>query len=145
MVHQGCWFLFRQYFFEFPALYLFLGKFGLKNSNLSVCLKIGAHCISKMLILIPTLVFWILNPNFLSGKFGPKKSKLSVLTEKWHTWYLGKCRFQIRTLKFQPQNFLGGKFRSKKSKVSVFPENWHAWHLDHVDFYSNISFVNFQP
>ena len=25
------------------------------------------------------------------GKFGPKKSKLSVLTENWHTWYLGSA------------------------------------------------------
>ena len=50
--------------------------------------KIGVHGVSIMLILIPTLVseFPILNPCL--GKFGPKKSKLSVLPENWHTWYL---------------------------------------------------------
>ena len=29
------------------------------------------------------------NLNLYLGKFGPKKSKLSVLSEKWHTWYPG--------------------------------------------------------
>ena len=36
------------------------------------------------------------------------------------------------------------KFRPKNSKLSVFPENRHTWYLDDADFYSNISFLNFQ-
>ena len=44
------------------------------------------------------------------GKFGPKKAKMSVLTENWHTWYLGSADFEsgLRFLKFWRQNpFLG--------------------------------------
>ena len=59
-----------------------------KIQSCLLCLKIGTHGISRMLILIPTLVFWIWNPNFLLGKFGPNKSKLSVLTENWQACYL---------------------------------------------------------
>ena len=50
--------------------------------------KIGTHGISRMLIFIPTLVFWISNKNPFLGKFGPKKSDLSIQPEQWHTWYL---------------------------------------------------------
>ena len=38
-----------------------------KSQSCPFCLKIGAHDISKMLILIPTLVFWISNPNVFFG------------------------------------------------------------------------------
>ena len=81
------------------------------------------------------------------GKFGPKKSKLFVLTENWHTWHLGSVdsEYGLRFLKFRPQNPFLGKFWSKKSKLSLFLENWHTLHLDDGDSYSNISFLNFQP
>ena len=71
------------------------------------------------------------------GKFGPKKSKLSVLIENWYTWYLGNADSEsgLRFLKFRPQNPFLGKFGPKKSKLSVFPENWHGWHLDEADSY----------
>ena len=38
------------------------------------------------------------------GKFGPKKSNLSVLPENWHTWYLEDVDsyFNISFLNFQP-------------------------------------------
>ena len=54
------------------------------------CLKIGTHGISRMLILIATLVLWISNFFFwfFFGKFGLKKSTLSILPENWHTCYL---------------------------------------------------------
>ena len=50
-----------------------------KSQSCAFCLKIGTHGISRMLTLIPALVFWISNCKFALGKFGPKKSKLSVL------------------------------------------------------------------
>ena len=39
------------------------------------------------------------------GKFGQKKSKLSVLTKNWHTWYLGiaDSESRFRFLKFWPK------------------------------------------
>ena len=63
-----------------------------------------------MLILIPTLVFCILNP-FL-GNFGPKKSKLSILPENWHTWYLedADSYFNICLLNFKPKTNFWANF-----------------------------------
>ena len=69
MVYRGCWFLFRQYFFELPNLNPFLGKFGLKKSKLFVLpenwhTRTHTHNISKMLIFIPILVFSNFKPKF---------------------------------------------------------------------------------
>ena len=80
----------------------FWANFGRKSQSCSFCLKIGTHSISRMLILITTFSeFPIQNP-FL-GKFGPKKSKLSVLPENWHTWYLEDADFSsdFRFLNFK--------------------------------------------
>ena len=84
--------------------------------------------------------------NQFLGKFGPKKSKLSVLLGNWHTWYLGEADSDsgLRFLKFRPQNPFLGEFGPKKSKLSVLPENWHTRYLEDADFYSHISFSNFQ-
>ena len=125
----------------------FWANLGPKIQSCPFCLKIGTHGISKTLILIPTLVLWIQILISILGKFGLKKSRLSVLNENWHTWYLGSADSEsgLRFLKFRPQNSFLDKFVSKKSKLSIFPENWHAWHLDNTDSYSNISFLNFQP
>ena len=54
-------------FSKFRAQIQFLGKFGPKSKKCLFCLKIGTHGISRMLIFIPILVFWISNLNpFLS-------------------------------------------------------------------------------
>ena len=75
---------------------------GPKSQRCPFCLKNGTHGISSMLILIPNYFseFQILI-SFL-GKFGPKKSKLSVLTENWYTCYLGSADSEsgLRFLKF---------------------------------------------
>ena len=124
-------------FWNFDPKIHFWANLGPKIQSCPFCLKIGTHGISRMLILIPTLISWISNLNFLLGKFGPKKSKMSVLTENWYTWYLGSADSEsgLRFLKFRPQNPVLGKFGPKKSKLSVFPENWHGWHLDEADSY----------
>ena len=36
MISQGCWFLFQHWFYEFPALNSFLGKFGPKRSKVFI-------------------------------------------------------------------------------------------------------------
>ena len=43
--------------------------------------------------------------NSILGKFGLKKSKMSVLLEIWHTRYLGRAdsKFGVRFLKFWPK------------------------------------------
>ena len=41
-----------------------------------------------------------------SGKLGPKESKLSVLLENWHIWYLGTAdsKSGVTFSKFWPEN-----------------------------------------
>ena len=70
-----------------PKLH-FWENLGPKGQSCPFCLDIGTHGISRMLMLIPTLVLWIFKQKSISDKFGQKKSKLSVLSENWHTWYL---------------------------------------------------------
>ena len=79
-------------FWNFDLKIHFWASLDPKSQSSPFCLKIGTHGISRRLILIPIL-FQILI-SFL-GKFGPKKSKLSVLTESTHmvSW---KCRIRIR-------------------------------------------------
>ena len=98
LVSQRCWFLFQHWFCEFQMLISFLGKFGPKNSKLSILtenlgsadsesglrflklsflfgLKIDTHGILMMLILIPALVLWISDPKSIFGKIWSKKVK----------------------------------------------------------------------
>ena len=74
-----------------------------KSQSCLFFLKLGTHDISRMLILIPTLVFWISKPNPFLGKFGPKKSKLSILAENG-TEYLDDADSysDINLINFQP-------------------------------------------
>ena len=78
-------------------------------------------------------------------RFRPKNSKLSALTENWHTWYLGGADSgsELRFFKFRPQNPFLGKFGLKKSKLSVLSENWHTWYLEVADSHSDINFLHF--
>ena len=73
----------------------FWANLGPKSKTCQFCLKIGTHVISRMLILFPrklilvlVLVFWISYQKSILSKFGPKKSKFSILPENWHIWYL---------------------------------------------------------
>ena len=81
------------------------------------------------------------------GKFGPKKTKLFILSQNWHTWYLRNpdSYSNISFLKFRPQNSFLGKFGTKKLKLSVLSKIWHTWDLEDADFFFSISFLNFQP
>ena len=102
----------------------FRTNLGWKSQSCLFCLKIGTTGISRMLILIQTLVFWNSDPkmNFWAnlawtklepipiqksflGKFGSKKSNLSVLPENWCAWYLEDADFyfNISFLNFQPK------------------------------------------
>ena len=68
----------------------YLGKFGPKNSSRPFCLKIGTHGIWRMLILIPTLVFWICNPKSIFGQIWAKKVKVV-----WFRWKYSILRMLI--------------------------------------------------
>ena len=84
--------------------------------------------------------------NSFLGKFGPKNSKLSILSENWCTKCLKDIdsKSGLRFLKFQPQNLFLGKFGPKNSKLSILSENWYPLYLKDADSYSNISFLDFK-
>ena len=66
----------------------FCANLSQKSQSCPFCLKIDTHDISSMLIFISILVFWISNPKLILGKFGPRKWKLSVLSQNWYLWRL---------------------------------------------------------
>ena len=62
-----------------------LGNFPKFRPKIHLCLfwlKIGTHGISRMLILIPTLVFWISNPKSIFGQILVKKFKVAHFARK---------------------------------------------------------------
>ena len=125
MVSWGCWCLFQICPF---------------------CLKIGTCGISRMLILILTLVFWILNPKSIAGQIWIEKVKVVRLAWKLaHMVSLGCwCLFQHYFSEFPILNLFLSKFGPKKSKFSVLSENWNAWYFEDTDSYSKINFLNFK-
>ena len=72
---------------NFQPFVHFWANLGQKSQRCPFWLKNATHDISWMLILIPTLVYWISNPKSIFGQILAKTSKLSVLPENWHTWY----------------------------------------------------------
>ena len=113
----------------------FWANLGLKSQSCSFCFKIGTYGISKMLIFIPILVFWIWNPNFPFGQiWAKKKSKLSVLTKNWHTWNLGSEDSESGLAILTPK-FIFGQIWVKNIKVVCFSSklarmvSWRCWFL----------------
>ena len=101
-VSWQCWFLFRHYFSQFPT------NLGRKIQSYSFWLKIGTHGILRMLILIPTIVFWTANPKPIFGQIWTEKVKAVCFAWKLahkhiHTQYLEDVDsyFDISFLKFQ--------------------------------------------
>ena len=80
-------------FWNFDPKIYFWANLGQKIESCRFCLKI----VTKMLILILTLIFWISNSNFLFGQIWAKKVK--VLRFNWKLTHMvsWKCRFRIRT------------------------------------------------
>ena len=79
----------RLRFLKFRPQNPFLGKFGLKNSKLSVLSENWYTKYLKDADFKTRLGFLkCLHQSPFWGKFGPKKSKLSALSENWYTWYL---------------------------------------------------------
>ena len=120
---------------------------GQKSKSCPFWLEIGTQGILVVLISNPDLDFRNSDPqNPFLGKFGPKNSKLSVLSKKWCTQYLmdADSKSRLRFLKFRHQNRFLAKFGPKSSKLSILSENWYTWYLKDADFYSNISFLIFK-
>ena len=103
--------------------------------------------ISRMLILIPTLIFWNSNPKIHFWANLGQKSQSCAFCLKIVTNGISRMLILIPTLVFWISNskFSFGKIWAKKSKFSVLPENWYTWYLEDADSYFNICFLNFKP
>ena len=92
--------------------------------------------------------FPTLNP-FL-GKFGPKNSKLFILTENRHTWYIEDADSYSENsfLNCQPWiHFwanLGWKSQSCLFCLKMTHKHMHTQYLEDADSYFDISFLKFQ-
>ena len=133
------------YFWNSDPKIHFWANLGRKSQSWSFFLKIRTHGILTMLILIPTLVFWISNHEFISGKIWAKKVKVIQFGWKSAHRVSHRCRFlfrhyfsELRSL----NNFLD-KFGPKNSKLFVLTNSWHTWYIEDADSYSDNSFFHF--
>ena len=128
----------------------FWANLGRKSQKCSFFLKISMHGTLTMLILIPTLVFWISNPRSIFGQIWAKKVKVVCFDWKLvhmlsrDCWFL----FQYQFSEFQNLNPFFGKFGLKK--LFVLPENWRTRTYTHsiskmLILISTLVFSNFKP
>ena len=124
----------------------FWANLGPKIQSCPFCLKIGTHGISRMLILIPTLVFWISNPNFLFGQIWAKKVKVVQFGWKLAHRVSRRCWFLFRHYfsQFPTLNPFLDKFRPKNSKLFILTKNWHTRYIEMLILILT-SFLNCQP
>ena len=134
---------------SFSKIY-FWANLGGKNQSCLFFLKIGTQGILTMLILIPTLAFWISDPKSIFGDIWGKNVK--VVQFDWKLahrvsrqyWLLFRHYFS----QFPTLNPFLDKFRLKNSKLSILTKNWHTrpytQYLEGIDSYFDISFLKFQ-
>ena len=122
-------------------------NFGRKSQSCLFFLKIGMHGILMMLILIPTLVFWISDPKSIFGQIWAKKVKVVQFGWKLAHRVSRRCWFLFRHYfsQFPTLNPFLDKFGSKNSKLFILTKNWHTWYIEDADSYSDNSFLNCQP
>ena len=101
-----------------------------RKFSCSFCLKIGACCISRMLIRNPDLDFWNFDSkiHFWANK-GQKTQNCPFCLKICAQWYLGNAdsKSGLRVLKFRLQNPFLGQIWVQKFKVVRF-----VWKLVHV-------------
>ena len=99
----------------------------------------GTHDILAMLILIPTLVFWISDPKFIFGQICSKKVKVVKFGWKLTHRVSRRCWFLFRHYfsQFPTLNPFLDKFGSKNSKLFILTKNWHTWYIRDADSYSD--------
>ena len=72
-------------FLSFEPKILFWTNLDRKIQSCLFWQKTGIHGISRMLILISTIVFWIANPRSTFGQIWAEKVKAVCLPENWYT------------------------------------------------------------
>ena len=134
-------------FLKFQPQDPFWANLGPKRQNCPFCLKIGTHGISRMLILIPTLVFWNSDPKIDFWANLGQKSQSCSFCPKIGRHGISMKVILIPTLVFwiSNQKSVLGKFGSKNSKLLVLFDNLHTWYLEGAYSYFNICFLNFKP
>ena len=87
-----------------------------KKQILPFCLNIGTYGILETLIPNMDLEFWYSDPKFIFWQILAKKLYLFVLSQNWHTWYLGIADSVsgVRFSKTRPQVW------AKKSILCLF-------------------------
>ena len=147
MVSRRCWFLFQHEFSEFLTLNPFLGKFGPKESKLFVLPENWYTVISRLLILVPTLVLWISKTKSIFGQIWIEKLKVVQFGWKLAHRVSQRCWFLFRHYfsQFPTVNCFLGKFGPRNSKLFILTENWHTWYMEDADSYSGNSFLKCQP
>ena len=123
-----------------PKYHMKLGNFPKSRWKIQSCpfyLKIGAHSISRMLILIPTLVFFVFSHKSISGQIHAKKvnvvhfawnfgkiwaKKVKVVHFAWKLAHMVSPGWFLWTLVFWISNpkSIFGKIWAKKSQSCLF-------------------------
>ena len=134
-------------FLKFQPQTHFWANLGQKSQSWLFCLKTGTHVLSRLLILVPTLVFWISKPKSIFGQIWTKK--LKVIHFGWKLGYrVSRQRlflFQHYSSQFPTLSPFLDKLGPKNSKFFILTENWHTWYVEDADCYSKISFLNCPP
>ena len=109
---------------------------GGKIQNCLFCLKIATHSISRMIMLIPTLVFWIFNPKSIFWVNLGQKSQSCLFCLKMDTLSMVRTLKLIPTLIFPMSNHIPifRQIWAEKVKIILFmilfPLNRsHYWSL----------------
>ena len=85
-------------FQNFQLLFNFWTNLGRKSQSCPFCLRIGTHGISRMLILLLTLVFWISNSNSIFGQIWAEKVKVVHFVGKLARKVISRMLIFIPTL-----------------------------------------------
>ena len=101
----------------------FWENLGWKSQSCPFFLKIGTHGILTMLILIPTLVFWISYPKSIFGQIWAKKVKIVCFAWKVVHMVSRACWFLFQHSKLKS---IFGQIWTKKLQVVQF-----GWKLGH--------------
>ena len=133
-------------FWNFDPKIYFWANLGRKNQSCLFFLKIDTHGILTILILIPTLAFWISDPKSIFGEIWAKKVKVVQFGWKLAHRVSRRCWFLFRHYfsQFPTLNDFLDKFL-KNSKLFILTKNWHTWYIKDADSYSDNSFLNCQP
>ena len=112
--------------------------------KVKVCLNIGTHVISWLLILFPTLVFSISNPKSIFGQIWNEKRKAVQFGWKLAHRVSRRCWFLLCHYfsQFPTLNPFSDKFGPKNSKLFILTKNWRTWCIEDADSYSGNSFLN---